>query len=244
MNAPSPPAKPLSRRRLLLDTLAMLPASMPLAAADRRRAGLARARRNLRPALARAGLQLGAPLFIRIFKQSHELEVWLQEAATGRWQRFRGYPICSYSGALGPKLREGDHQSPEGFYSVGPRQMNPWSRYHLAFNLGYPNRFDRSNGRIGSYLMVHGDCVSIGCYAMTDRAIEEIYALAEAALAEGQPAFQVHAFPARLSDDWLAAHTDNRWHDFWRDLKACHDAFERDGQPPVVRVEGGRYRCE
>ncbi len=85
------------------------------------------------------GLEPGMPVFIRIFKQSSELEVWLQDGS--EWQHFRTIRICSYSGKLGPKLKEGDRQAPEGFYTVSRAQMNPNSRHHLAFNLGFPNRY-------------------------------------------------------------------------------------------------------
>jgi len=213
------------------------------AAGRHRVAGLAAARERLLPLLAAKGLELGAPVFIRIFKQSRELEVWLQRDSDSKWLLLHSYPICNYSGHLGPKLREGDRQSPEGLYWVGLKQLNPGSRYHLAFNLGFPNSFDRALGRSGSYLMVHGNCVSIGCYAMTDRGIEEIYALVEAALKNGQPRFQVQAFPARLTESWLAAQVESRWADFWRDLKPCYEAFETKRTPPAPRIVDRRYVC-
>jgi len=213
------------------------------AAGRDRVAGLAAARERLQPMLAAKGLDLGAPVFIRIFKQSRELEVWLRRDSDRQWLLLRSYPICNYSGHLGPKLREGDRQSPEGLYWVGPGQLNPGSQYHLAFNLGFPNGFDRAHGRTGSYLMVHGNCVSIGCYAMTDRGIEEIYALAEAALKNGQPRFQVQAFPARLTESWLAAHAESRWADFWRNIKPCYELFEMTGKPSVPHLVDRRYVC-
>jgi murein L,D-transpeptidase YafK len=138
--------------------------------------------------LSEKGLAFGSPIFIRIFKASAELELWVDNGNI--FELFKVNPICNFSGDLGPKLKEGDHQSPEGFYAVSNRQMNPNSSYHLSFNLGFPNRYDRSHNRTGSYLMVHGNCVSIGCYAMTDEGIEEIYVLADAALASGQPFFR------------------------------------------------------
>ncbi|MDH3595427.1 MAG: hypothetical protein OEU09_09755 [Rhodospirillales bacterium] len=208
-----------------------------------RTAGLAQARQALSGDLAALGLRLGAPVFIRIFKQSRELEVWLRNGADGAWELFRTYPICSHSGDLGPKLREGDRQSPEGLYEVRRDQLHPTSRFHLALNLGYPNAFDRANGRSGSYLMVHGNCVSIGCYAMTDSGIEEIYALAEAALDNGQTAVRVHAFPARLDTAWLTARNASPWIGFWRDLGACYEKFETAGVVPAVRIEHRRYVC-
>jgi murein L,D-transpeptidase YafK len=205
----------------------------------------AEAARRVTPALAQAlhaqDLRLGSALLIRILKLERELEVWVEGAEGHRL--FRRYPICAYSGGLGPKLRQGDLQSPEGFYRVGPGQMNPASRYHLSFNLGYPNAYDRAHGRTGDFLMVHGNCVSIGCYAMGDAAIEEIYTLMAAAFAQGQPAVPVHAFPFRFDrPDVEQRLQDPRWGDFWRDLREGWDAFERARRPPEIRVEAGRYR--
>jgi murein L,D-transpeptidase YafK len=199
---------------------------------------------RVKPALVRAlgdhGLTYGAPIFIRIFKRPGVLELWVQ-ADDGRFRHFRDYPVCTFSGDLGPKLREGDRQSPEGFYYVGPGALNPSSRFHLSFNLGYPNAYDRAHGRTGSALMVHGNCVSVGCYAMTDARIEEIYTLAQAALEGGQPFFRVHVFPFPLDEARMRASRGHRWYDFWQNLKAGYDAFERHGRPPRVDVVDGRY---
>lgn len=185
------------------------------------------------------GLIFGAPVFMRIFKEEAELELWVRGAE--RFELFKTYPICNYSGALGPKLREGDRQSPEGFYKVGRGALNPNSSFHLSFNLGFPNAYDATNARTGSFLMVHGDCVSIGCYAMTDAAIEEIYVLAEAALLQGQAAFDVHAFPFRMSEARMAQAEDHAWIGFWEELKPGYDAFETSRQVPEVSATGGRY---
>ena len=108
-----------------------------------------------------------SPILVRIFKEEAELEVWKQDT-TGRFQILKTYPICRWSGDLGPKLQEGDRQAPEGFYTVTPKLMHPNSNFYLAINIGYPNSFDKANNRDGSLLMVHGDCSSRGCYAMTD----------------------------------------------------------------------------
>ncbi len=220
--------------------LTLLLAVWPVEARDRV-AGLAAARDRLTAELLSEGLSLGAAVFLRIFKETEELEVWLQ--ASDGWQLFRTYPICRYSGGLGPKLREGDMRTPEGLYRVRADQLNPYSNFHLAFNLGFPNAYDRANGRTGSYLMVHGSCASIGCYAMTDTGIEEIYALVEAALNGGQSRFWVHAFPARLSEAWLQAQHESPWHTFWQDLKVCHDIFETRGEVPAVSVRDALYVC-
>jgi murein L,D-transpeptidase YafK len=185
--------------------------------------------------LAATGLRLGAPIFIRIVKSSRELQLWV-EGDQAKFHLFRTYPICRYSGGLGPKLREGDMQSPEGFYFVTPRQLNPSSAFHLSFDLGFPNAYDRARGRTGSYLMVHGKCVSIGCYAITNPGIEEIYALADAAFRGGQRFFRAHIFPFPMTVENLSEHGRSPWYGFWRALKEGYDFFERYRRPPNVRV--------
>ena len=189
--------------------------------------------------LAAHGVALGAPVFIRIFKREFELELWMKR--DDRFHRFAIYPICGWSGQLGPKLEEGDWQAPEGFYAVDATALNPASRWHRSFNLGFPNAFDRAHRRTGSYLMVHGGCSSIGCFAMTDAVIDEIWRLVSAALQGGQPAFHVHIFPFRMTDENLARHSRARWASFWRDLKLGYDAFEATQLPPAISVCEGRY---
>ena len=190
--------------------------------------------------LGKKGMSPQSPILIRIFKEESELEVW-KARADGRFYHFKTYPICNWSGGLGPKLREGDKQAPEGFYTVTQRQMNPNSKFHLSFNLGYPNAYDRAFGRTGDFLMVHGDCRSAGCYAMTDALVEEIYALAREAFAGGQQAFQVHAFPFRMTDRNMRRHRNSQWYGFWRQLKEGYDYFELTRRPPRVAVCGRRY---
>ena len=206
---------------------------------SRSQAAIKRVTPKLESELDAKGMELGSPIFLRILKATHELEVWIENGS--RFERFKTYRICTYSGDLGPKIRTGDHQSPEGFYFVSPARMNPSSQFHLSFNLGFPNTYDRAHGRTGSYLMVHGSCVSIGCYAMTNDGIEEIYALADAALREGQPFFRVHVFPFHLTSKNLADYRESRWLGFWRNLKEGYDWFVETGRPPNVDVEGGRY---
>ena len=195
------------------------------------------------PPLARAlrarGLPYGGPIFLRIFKASKELELWVQ--AREQFRLFRRYRICAASGELGPKEQEGDLQSPEGFYEVTPERMNPDSHYHLAFDLGYPNAYDQAYGRTGTALMVHGNCVSAGCYAMTDADIEEIYTLADAALRNGQSSFAVHIFPFRMSHKTLSHVRSSRWLSFWLNLKQGYDHFAKTKRPPHVNVHGQHY---
>ncbi len=185
------------------------------------------------------GLSLGAPVFVRIFKREFEFELWLKRG--DRFHRFAVYPICRWSGRLGPKLEEGDNQSPEGFYTVDAKALNPASRWHRSFNLGFPNVFDRSHNRTGSFVMVHGGCASIGCYAMTDPMVDEIWRLVTAALKGGQRRFAVHVFPFRMSEENIERRRHLPWAAFWADLKRGHDAFDEALRPPRVSVCRGRY---
>ncbi|MCB1529256.1 MAG: murein L,D-transpeptidase [Hyphomicrobiaceae bacterium] len=185
------------------------------------------------------GFDLKQPILMRIFKREFELEVW--KARDGRYHHFATYPICRWAGRLGPKLAEGDKQTPEGFYAVGKSQLNPASRWHRSFNLGFPNLFDRAHGRTGSFLMVHGGCGSVGCYAMTDDVIDEIWRLVTAAIGNGQKRFQVQAFPFRMTQENLAAKSGDPLYAFWRSLKSGADLFEQTGLPPRVRVCKGQY---
>ena len=198
-------------------------------------------KQKLEPKLTGHFIADGAPVFIRIFKETAELEVWMKNVL-GEWVLFQNYPICYSSGMLGPKLKQGDLQSPEGFYTVAKSQMNPNSKYHLSFNLGFPNKFDKANGRTGSYLMVHGNCLSVGCYAMTDGKIEEIYTLAESAFNNGQESFQVHVFPFRMNDDNMMFYEKSKWIGFWKNLKQGYDYFEQHKEVPNITVSGKQYK--
>jgi len=181
-----------------------------------------------------------APILIRIYKEESTLEVWKQDR-NGKFAPLNSYPICKFSGNLGPKLMQGDHQAPEGFYDIAPDQMNPNSSEYLAFNTGFPNAFDRSFGRTGSFLMVHGGCRSVGCYAMTDYAMEEIYGLVDEAFKGGQEKVQLQAFPFRITAQNLASHAGDPNMPFWEMLKAGSDAFLATERPPRVAVCDRRY---
>jgi len=178
-------------------------------------------------------MDLQSPILVRLFKQEAELEVWKQDR-TGRFELLKTYPICRWSGDLGPKVREGDRQAPEGFYAITPAQMNPTSAYYLSFNTGYPNAYDRSLGHTGSELMVHGDCSSRGCYAMTDEQISEIYALGRESFFGGQKSFQFQAYPFRMTPINLARHRNSPHMAFWKMIKEGNDAFEVTRQEPKV----------
>jgi murein L,D-transpeptidase YafK len=178
-------------------------------------------------------MDLQSPMLVRLFKQEAELEIWKQDRS-GRFALLKTYPICRWSGDLGPKVREGDRQAPEGFYSISPAQMNPQSAYYLSFNTGYPNAYDRALGHTGSQLMVHGDCSSRGCYAMTDEQIAEIYSLGRESFFGGQRAFQLQAYPFRMTPLNMAKHRNNPNMPFWKMIKEGYDHFEVTRQEPKV----------
>jgi murein L,D-transpeptidase YafK len=181
-----------------------------------------------------------SPMLVRLFKQEAELEVWKQDRS-GQFALLKTYPICRWSGDLGPKVREGDRQAPEGFYNITPAQMNPQSAYYLSFNIGYPNAFDKALGRTGSQLMVHGDCSSRGCYAMTDEQISEIYTLGRESFFGGQRAFQVQAYPFRMTPVNMARHRNNPNMPFWKMIKEGYDHFEVTRQEPKVEFCENKY---
>ena len=186
------------------------------------------------------GHHLGDPVFIRIFKQEKEFEVWLRNGLS--YDHFKTYSICYNSGKLGPKLREGDKQSPEGFYTVGANQLNPNSDYHLSINLGFPNEYDRAHKRTGSLLMIHGRCSSAGCFAMTDFRMDEIYAIVESAIIAGQHQVPIHIFPFKMTAKKMKWHHDSEWISFWENLKEGYDYFEGHRAPPLVTVQDKQYQ--
>jgi len=181
-----------------------------------------------------------SPILVRIFKEESELEVWKQDK-DGRFALLNTYPICRWSGELGPKIRQGDRQAPEGFYTITPGLMNPNSNYYLAINTGFPNAYDRANGRTGAFLMIHGDCSSAGCYAMTDEQIAEIYALARESFFGGQRSFQIQAYPFKMTPLNMAKHRNSPHMAFWKMLKEGYDYFEVTRAEPKVDVCEKRY---
>jgi murein L,D-transpeptidase YafK len=181
-----------------------------------------------------------SPILLRIFKEESELEVWKQDT-TGHFKIVKIYPICRWSGGLGPKLHEGDRQAPEGFYTVTVDLMNPNSKYYLSINTGFPNVFDKANNRDGSFLMIHGDCLSSGCYAMTDEQMAEIYSLARDSLLDGQESFQIQAYPFRMTPANLAHHRASPNMAFWKMIKIGNDHFEATHLEPKVEVCNRRY---
>ncbi len=198
---------------------------------------------SLKRELGRASFSLGDSALIRIFKEERELELWLKPKDDKQFKLWKTWPIAAMSGKLGPKLKEGDQQAPEGFYATNTSALNPQSDFHLSFNVGYPNEFDSAQGRTGSFIMVHGRNMSIGCFAMTDPVIEQIYLVVEEALHHGQSKVPIHIFPFRMTEERMTrAETEQSpWVPFWRNLREGFLRFERDRVPPAVNVDGDHY---
>jgi murein L,D-transpeptidase YafK len=184
---------------------------------------------------------MGAPVYLRVFKFEGVVEVWMQRQ--DQFDLFEVYPICVNSGKFGPKLKEGDKQAPEGFYEITTKQLNPKSKYYLALNMGYPNAYDQSHGRTGKHLMIHGACVSTGCYALTNENIKEVYSLVNAALSNGQESVPVHAFPFRMTRETLTKYKNHKWIDFWvNELLPAYDMFDVTRLPPKMMTCEGVYQ--
>ncbi len=197
---------------------------------------------NRKQRLSEKGLKMGAPIFMRIFKLESELELWMR--GEDGFKLFATYPICRWSGRLGPKLKEGDRQSPEGIYTVRQKQLNANSRWYKSFNLGYPNIYDKSYSRTGSYLMVHGGCSSIGCYAMTNEVMKEIWEIVLASYRRGNKIFTVHSFPFRMTARNMRVYNQKKWAPFWQSLKPAYDLFNIAHVPPKVSICKKAYQFE
>ena len=226
----------------------------------------------LQAELAQAGVTLGAPIYLRIFKSNGKdgafrtigsvqgvweerwfpnlkrawVELWVQ-GKDGSYQLLKSYPVCSYTGNLGPKRDTDDKQAPEGFYTIQRTGMNPNSAYYRSMDIGYPNAYDRLQRATGSQIKIHGMCISGGCFTMGEpqredhQHMEELYTLVKAAHAEGQTQVPVHIFPFPMTAENMALHAHSSWIRFWTMLKPAYDLFERQRIPPQVHVINGEY---
>src|SRR5712691_3485476 len=237
----------LNRRPLVRSLLASAAIAAAIALAGCDTDGTVPSTRSMQPLSAQMlaeieqkNMEKESSILVRLFKEEAELEVW-KEDRSGRLALLKTYPICRWSGELGPKIKEGDRQAPEGFYTITPGLMNPNSSYYLAINMGFPNAYDKANGRSGAFLMIHGDCSSRGCYAMTDEQIAEIYALARESFFGGQRAFQIQAYPFKMTPLNMAKHRNSPHLAFWKMLKQGYDHFEVTRLEPKVDVCEKRY---
>ncbi len=190
--------------------------------------------------MAAKGMSQSDPILVRAYKKEAEMEVW-KRTSSGQYALLKTFPICRWSGQLGPKTKQGDRQAPEGFYTITPGQMNPNSSYYLSFDVGYPNAIDRAKGGTGNYIMVHGTCSSSGCFAMTDASMAELYAIARDSFAGGQRAFQFQSYPFRMTAQNMARFRNDPNMPFWKNLKEGSDHFEALKEEPRVAACGTRY---
>lgn len=181
-----------------------------------------------------------SPILLRIFKETKELEFWRKDY-NNKYVHIKTYDICSFSGELGPKLKQGDRQSPEGFYIIKASQMNYNSSQFLSFNTGFPNDYDKFNKRTGSYLMVHGGCSSSGCYAIQDAPMQEIFTAMRDSFRVGQKEIQLHIYPFRMNNYNLYTHKSNKNLDFWLQLKPGYDIFKEDKKDLQIKILNGKY---
>lgn len=200
----------------------------------------------LKAEMSAVGLRLGDPIYVRIFKETNEVEVWVQLPNSSQYELYKVYRICAWSGELGPKISKGDDQAPEGFYYIAHSNLDPASKHHLALDLGYPNDYDRQHSRDGAGATIHGGCDAKSSYAMTDAAIEELFTLAGATLGAGHEFFRIHCFPFRMTDERMdqVVAEKSKLLDFWANLKEGYDFFEIVGRPPNTRLENGKYVFE
>lgn len=192
-------------------------------------------------ALKPLGAKVGDPVFIRILKEERKLTLFIRPEGEEVFHVVKSFPVLALSGGLGPKMREGDAQGPEGFYATKSTMLNPNSSYHLSFNIGYPNAYDQALKRTGTFIMVHGKKVSIGCFAIGDEGIEQVYTFVAAALSAGQREVPIHIYPFALTDEKLEARADSEHIAFWRELKPFWDFTEENKKPPAVGVANNRY---
>jgi len=196
---------------------------------------------DVKQLLAAAGLP--SPIdtvYLRAFKHEKVVELWAGTRGAPL-VLVKSYPVCAASGGLGPKRREGDLQVPEGLYEVP--EFNPGSNFHLSMKVSYPNASDRQRSdprRPGGLIYLHGNCASIGCIAIEDGPIEEVYLIAHDA--KTRP-IRFDIFPARLSADWLRQQADAEHAALWRELEPAFTSFEQTRRPAAFSVgPKGEYR--
>ena len=188
-------------------------------------------------------------VYLRSFKYDSQLEIWVRNNNKEQFKLFKTYKVCALSGALGPKRVEGDYQVPEGFYNIS--EFKPYSEYHLALGLNYPNASDAllsDSVKPGSDIYIHGNCITVGCIPIKDDPIEEVYILATHAKNNGQDFIPVHVFPVRYNipksvEYLLKVSSDDKYYQkFAINIKEVFDYFEFNKKLPVITVNSkGEY---
>jgi murein L,D-transpeptidase YafK len=177
-----------------------------------------------------SGFKPGFNLYLAAYKKEGKLEVWLKNKEEQRYKLFRTYDFCAHSGTLGPKVKEGDGQTPEGFYQI--RAFNPKSNYYLSLGINYPNAVDlaRSGAQNpGTDIYIHGNCVTIGCIPLTDEKIKEVYVLAVEAKNGGQNEIPVYIFPFKMNKENMLEQKLRfpQHYGFWKTLQPAYTWFEQ-----------------
>jgi murein L,D-transpeptidase YafK len=189
-------------------------------------------------------------LYLRAFKEEGMLELWVKPKDEKQYKLITTYPFFQGISKLGPKERLGDHQVPEGVYSID--YLNPQSLFNISMCINYPNAADAIRNAketdLGSAICIHGNEASVGCLAITDLRIPNVYILAAEATDKGQQKIPVHIFPARFKtgkleelEEYYEGNTD--FIDLWRSLEPLYTYFEKEQQLPVIKITSkGFYR--
>lgn len=173
-------------------------------------------------------------VFIRIFKQEKELELWVKNKSDAKYTFLKKIDICASSGTLGPKRKEGDLQVPEGIYTISA--YNPNSSYYLALQVSYPNKSDlilKTGQRAGGEIMIHGNCVTIGCVPLQDDPVKDVYILCvEAKNNKNTPRCEI--YPCRFTEEnmkSLRANYSQEKNEFWSGIRPAYSYFEKNKTP-------------
>lgn len=183
-------------------------------------------------------------MYITAYKSEGKLEIWLKNKPQKKYKLFKTYNFSAHSGTLGPKVKQGDLQTPEGFYNINV--FNPKSNYYLSLGINYPNNVDLlRSGREnpGNDIYIHGDQVTIGCIPLTDEKIKEVYLLAVEARSNGQKHIPVHIFPFKMTEANLRKYTIQypKQIAFWKNLQPGYTYFEKHNTLPSIDQEKGSY---
>lgn len=194
---------------------------------------------DVKKLLAEAGLPSPVDaVYLRAFKAEKLVELWAGKKGAPM-VLVKSYPICAASGALGPKRKEGDLQVPEGLYEIS--EFNPGSNFHLSMKVSYPNASDRVRSdarRPGGLIYLHGNCASIGCIAIEDEPIEEVYLITQDS--KVRP-IRIDIFPSKLTPEFLSAQGESEHAALWRELEPAFTAFESTRRPAAFSVRNGAY---
>ncbi|MNK68211.1 L,D-transpeptidase catalytic domain [compost metagenome] len=184
-------------------------------------------------------------MIINAYKAEGKLEIWLKNGSDKVYQLFKTYDFCEHSGTLGPKVIEGDGQTPEGFYYINV--FNPMSNFHLSLGINYPNSVDNfrtgKDRKTGGDIYIHGSCVTVGCIPLTDEKIKEVYLLAMFSSDLKSKKVPVNIYPFKMTDQNMKKYSAEfpTQVTFWKSLQPVFLAFEQNKTQPNVNEVKGEY---